>query len=145
MMTESLTGDGFGARFIDSILDFDLIHPFIFSSFFQLVGDLSELRDKKYGDVNGRDLASEKAQVSQTAKEYLRIFAVLSLENICIFITCKCVQVSETAKEYMDVTLDDLEVIATLGVGGFGRVELVKVMILIIMIMMIMVMMTVII
>merc|ERR1719365_386979 len=26
----------------------------------------------------------------------------------------------------MDVTLDDLEVIATLGVGGFGRVELVK-------------------
>ena len=27
----------------------------------------------------------------------------------------------------MDVTLDDLEVIATLGVGGFGRVELVKV------------------
>merc|ERR550517_1458752 len=30
-------------------------------SFFQLVGDLSELRDKKYGDVNGKDLASEKA------------------------------------------------------------------------------------
>ena len=28
----------------------------------------------------------------------------------------------------MDITLDDLEVIATLGVGGFGRVELVKVM-----------------
>ena len=24
------------------------------SSFFQLVGDLSELRDKKYGDVNGK-------------------------------------------------------------------------------------------
>jgi len=65
-------------------------------SFFQLVGDLSELRDKKYGDVNGKDLASEKAQIS------------------------------ETAKEYMDITLDDLEVIATLGVGGFGRVEMVK-------------------
>ena len=27
----------------------------------------------------------------------------------------------------MDITLDDLEVIATLGVGGFGRVEMVKV------------------
>ena len=27
---------------------------FFFSSFFQLVGDLSELRDKKYGDVNGK-------------------------------------------------------------------------------------------
>ena len=32
---------------------------------------------------------------------------------------------------YMDVTLDDLEVIATLGVGGFGRVEMVKVMMII--------------
>ena len=27
---------------------------FFSSSFFQLVGDLSELRDKKYGDVNGK-------------------------------------------------------------------------------------------
>ena len=35
-----------------------------------------------------------------------------------------------TILRYMDVTLDDLEVIATLGVGGFGRVELVKVMML---------------
>ena len=51
-----------------------------------------------------------------------RVFA-----NICSIIICKYLQVSETAKEYMDVTLDDLEVIATLGVGGFGRVELVKV------------------
>ena len=65
------------------ISDFNLIHPFIFSSFFQLVGDLSELRDKKYGDVNGKDLASEKAQVSETAKEYLQIFAVLLFANIC--------------------------------------------------------------
>merc|ERR1719431_1988887 len=42
-------------------------------SFFQLVGDLSELRDKKYGDINGKDLASEKAQMSETAKEFLDI------------------------------------------------------------------------
>ena len=41
----------------------------------------------------------------------------------------------------MDVTLDDLEVIATLGVGGFGRVELVKVMITLMMIMMIVIIM----
>ena len=27
----------------------------------------------------------------------------------------------------MDIELDDLEVVATLGIGGFGRVELVKV------------------
>lgn len=65
-------------------------------SFFQLVGDLSELRDKKYGDANGKDLSSEKAQMC------------------------------ETLKEFIDISLDDLEVIATLGVGGFGRVELVK-------------------
>ena len=32
----------------------------------------------------------------------------------------------ETLKEFIDISLDDLEVIATLGVGGFGRVELVK-------------------
>jgi len=63
-------------------------------SFFQLVGDLSELRDKKYGDImkNGKD-STEKAPV---------------------------------AREQLDVELDDLEVVATLGVGGFGRVELVK-------------------
>ena len=28
----------------------------------------------------------------------------------------------------VDIELDDLEVVATLGVGGFGRVELVKVL-----------------
>ena len=33
---------------------------------------------------------------------------------------------SETMKEFLDISLDDLEVVATLGVGGFGRVELVK-------------------
>lgn len=66
-------------------------------SFFQLVGDLSELRDKKYGDIlNGKDVAGERQLVTQPSKEY------------------------------MDIELDDLEVIATLGVGGFGRVELVK-------------------
>ncbi|XP_023326889.1 cGMP-dependent protein kinase, isozyme 1 [Eurytemora carolleeae] len=65
-------------------------------SFFQLVGDLNELKDKTYKDIpNGRD---EKHETD----------------------------IQQTNKEYIDVTLDDLEVIATLGVGGFGRVELVK-------------------
>ena len=36
--------------------------------------------------------------------------------------------INDHSLRYMDITLDDLEVIATLGVGGFGRVELVKVM-----------------
>ena len=69
-------------------------------SFFALVGDLSELRDKKYGDLNGKDGAAELSAAAA---------------------------VTQPAKEYMDIELDDLEVIATLGVGGFGRVELVKV------------------
>jgi cGMP-dependent protein kinase len=65
-------------------------------SFFQLVGDLNELRDKTYKDItNGKAEAKDR-------------------------------QVVEVNKEFADVTLDDLEVIATLGVGGFGRVELVK-------------------
>lgn len=68
-------------------------------SFFQLVGDLSELREKKYGDIiNGKDVASEKQQVGKV----------------------------HPSKEFVDIELDDMEVIATLGVGGFGRVELVK-------------------
>ena len=45
----------------------------------------------------------------------------------CQDLACEKAQMSETMKEYMDITLDDLEVVATLGVGGFGRVELVKV------------------
>lgn len=65
-------------------------------SFFQLVGDLNELKDKTYKDIsNGKDEIKEK-------------------------------QLIQPSKEYIDVTLDDLEVISTLGVGGFGRVELVK-------------------
>ena len=85
-----------------SILNQTFLHQFNFQpscrSFFQLVGDLSELRDKKYGDVikNGKDLSNEKILGGVVAKETL------------------------------DVELDDLDVVATLGVGGFGRVELVK-------------------
>lgn len=67
-------------------------------SFFQLVGDLSELREKDYTDLqhspgSGRD-----------QKEFL----------------------PQPSVESLDIELDDLEVVATLGIGGFGRVELVK-------------------
>ena len=34
-------------------------------------------------------------------------------------------QIDEVAQEYSTVTLDDLKRIQTLGMGGFGRVELV--------------------
>ena len=34
--------------------------------------------------------------------------------------------IPKPSEEFQDVHLDDLHVLATLGVGGFGRVELVK-------------------
>ena len=40
--------------FFFSISDCFFTRSDLCSSFFQLVGDLSELRDKKYGDVNGK-------------------------------------------------------------------------------------------
>lgn len=67
-----------------------------FRSFFQLVGNLEELKRKSYGDEG-----------SSRAKPR-------SLEE------------KKVDKEFADIKLGDLNVIATLGVGGFGRVELVQ-------------------
>lgn len=61
-------------------------------SFKQLIGDISEIREKDYGD---------EERLNKTS---------LSLEH----------------QEFEYIQLDDLEVIATLGIGGFGRVELVQ-------------------
>ncbi|XP_059097013.1 cGMP-dependent protein kinase, isozyme 1-like isoform X2 [Tigriopus californicus] len=66
-------------------------------SFFQLVGALDELRDKEYADERPRPRG------------------------------IKAIEDKKVSKEYASVTLNDLEVIATLGVGGFGRVELVHI------------------
>ena len=79
---------------------FHLKYLYYYRSFFQLVGDLTELHDRKYSDVQESDLRSRLSQ--------------------------ECVLV-ESPTDSLDVELDDLEVITTLGVGGFGRVELVKV------------------
>ncbi|XP_065357479.1 cGMP-dependent protein kinase, isozyme 1 [Calliphora vicina] len=70
-------------------------------SFTHLIGDLCELKEKNYGDEN-RVLAMK---YSEKSKE---IFGA----NI--------------KQEFPDMQLTDLEVVATLGIGGFGRVELVK-------------------
>ena len=75
-------------------------------SFFQLVGDLAELNEKSYTDLEAGDPseqagATEKAEVSEAT------------------------EANTAAAE--DIELGDLEVVATLGIGGFGRVELVKV------------------
>ena len=88
---------------------------------------MSELRDKKYGDANGkvgwgsrrisRILVGQVGIGNLKNYNYTNHFQDLSSEKA---------QMCETLKEFIDISLDDLEVIATLGVGGFGRVELVK-------------------
>ncbi|XP_049813957.1 cGMP-dependent protein kinase, isozyme 1 isoform X1 [Schistocerca nitens] len=69
-------------------------------SFIQLIGDLSELHEKDYGDET-RGLSRPSSSFSLYA---------------------------DVEAEYDYIRLDDLDVIATLGVGGFGRVELVQYM-----------------
>ncbi|XP_055848735.1 cGMP-dependent protein kinase, isozyme 1 isoform X2 [Episyrphus balteatus] len=69
-------------------------------SFTHLIGDLCELKEKNYGDEN-RVLSMKYEQ----SKE---IFG------------------ANVKQEFPDMKLSDLEVVATLGIGGFGRVELVK-------------------
>ncbi|XP_030379878.1 cGMP-dependent protein kinase, isozyme 1-like isoform X2 [Scaptodrosophila lebanonensis] len=67
-------------------------------SFMQLIGDLCELKEKTYNT----DVQMANAQ------NPLNIFG----ENIC--------------PAFPDMQLKDLEFVTTLGMGGFGRVELVK-------------------
>ncbi|XP_058168096.1 cGMP-dependent protein kinase, isozyme 1 [Anopheles ziemanni] len=70
-------------------------------SFTKHIGDLCELQEKNYGDEE-------------------RVLAFRNLENTHP-------SLGSCQPELMDVNLSDLEVVGTLGVGGFGRVELVKV------------------
>lgn len=65
-------------------------------SFLLLIGDLSELQDKDYGDRN-------------------RVSRPPSRDSF-----------TDSDSERDEVDLEDLDIVATLGVGGFGRVELVK-------------------
>ncbi|XP_025836753.1 cGMP-dependent protein kinase, isozyme 1-like [Agrilus planipennis] len=62
-------------------------------SFIQLIGELSELREKCYGDEHRSTIMKHN---------------------------------SSSISEFEHIKLDDLDIIATLGVGGFGRVELVQ-------------------
>uniref|UniRef100_A0A182J8D1 cGMP-dependent protein kinase n=1 Tax=Anopheles atroparvus TaxID=41427 RepID=A0A182J8D1_ANOAO len=70
-------------------------------SFTKHIGDLCELQEKNYGDEE-------------------RVLAFRNLENTHP-------SLGSSQPELLDVNLSDLEVVGTLGVGGFGRVELVKV------------------
>ena len=66
------------------------------------MGDLSELNEKHYDDLNQHKNTKKFSMKESQAPPSLGC---------------------------LDIELDDLEVISTLGVGGFGRVELVKVII----------------
>lgn len=68
-------------------------------SFIQLIGDLLELQTKIYGDVvvQQRSISLTQAASHATADQ-----------------------------EYAHIELEDLDFVVTLGVGGFGRVELVQ-------------------
>lgn len=68
-------------------------------SFNHLIGDLQELQTKEYGDVVVQQRSISLTQTAPLAKADL---------------------------EYAHIQLEDLDFIATLGVGGFGRVELVQ-------------------
>ncbi|ELU03428.1 hypothetical protein CAPTEDRAFT_180843 [Capitella teleta] len=72
-------------------------------SFNQLIGDLNELREKDYGDE------ARGAQRSDGSSPLEVISPTPFLEA-----------------EHSYVRLEDLEILATLGMGGFGRVELVQ-------------------
>ncbi|CAH1794635.1 unnamed protein product [Owenia fusiformis] len=70
-------------------------------SFNTLIGDLNELREKDYGD---------EARGAQRNSTESNDYEGRQLED-----------------EYSPIKLEDLEVVVTLGMGGFGRVELVQV------------------
>lgn len=58
----------------------------------------------------------------------LLIRTCLALTNdIALVVSCRKLQ--EQVNEFAHIQLDDLTVIKTLGVGGFGRVELVNLLI----------------
>lgn len=65
-------------------------------TFYQLVGDLKELQEKNYADL----------------PKTLKILGTIEEKKV--------------SKEFENLTLNDFEVLTTLGAGGFGRVELVQ-------------------
>lgn len=84
-----------------------------FRSFFQLVGDIEELREKEYDDTQGK------------GKKGSREFKPVASEEFQV--SCNKGWRSHSLVTCQDIELTGLQVVATLGVGGFGRVELVKV------------------
>lgn len=95
-------------------------------SFSQLIGDLCELREKDYGDES-RVLAMKRTEskaliFGSDTKQGKIINSDLSI-NYRPYANPNYLSFT---LELLDIELNTLEVVATLGIGGFGRVELVK-------------------
>lgn len=84
------------------------------SVFIELIGNLQELKDKDYGDEK------RGATRPSVASDSSRMSSSDSVESTHI-----TVRKGEESLESLKIT--DLDLVATLGMGGFGRVELVQV------------------
>ncbi|XP_033750049.1 cGMP-dependent protein kinase 1-like isoform X1 [Pecten maximus] len=86
-------------------------------SFSKLIGDLKELQEKDYGDeARGAQRLSENKNDSQEQRSSGGNGSEVPLSPMR----------EKVGQEYLDIQLDHLELVATLGMGGFGRVELVQ-------------------
>ncbi|XP_046393783.1 cGMP-dependent protein kinase, isozyme 1 isoform X2 [Ischnura elegans] len=104
-------------------------------NFIQLIGDLSELQEKDYGDkayedgdasMQGRIVPSGSI-ISSTATTIRGSIDIPTIETALDPFSTQTDSLSiGSESEFADVDIDDLEIIGTLGVGGFGRVELVR-------------------
>ncbi|KAJ8882012.1 hypothetical protein PR048_018500 [Dryococelus australis] len=94
-------------------------------SFIQLIGDLSELHEKDYGDES-RVLSRPASSVSIYSDTEQGTHPTLNRRQLPRTRRDGASRVVLAELDY--IRLDDLDVVATLGVGGFGRVELVQYM-----------------
>ncbi|TPP67056.1 cGMP-dependent protein kinase isozyme 1 [Fasciola gigantica] len=94
------------------------------SNFIHLIGDLSEIRSKDYGETR-RSAASEPSTPSCDSNAHVaqRLEDHLSLRGRSAMLPMPTIQDEPSLSA--QIKMDDLEPIAVLGIGGFGCVELV--------------------
>ncbi|XP_071107468.1 cGMP-dependent protein kinase 1-like isoform X1 [Haliotis cracherodii] len=97
-------------------------------SFTQLIGDVNELKNRDYGDeARG---AQRISSIAKPIKEHQRS-GVVRMEKVNTKqsgteASLQTLQQEKVDAEFRHVKLEDIDIIATLGMGGFGRVELVQ-------------------
>ncbi|OWA51390.1 cGMP-dependent protein kinase, isozyme 1 [Hypsibius exemplaris] len=89
-------------------------------SFVQLIGDLRELKERDYGDEE------RKASSKETRNEHRHSYYHNRRRYMRTHREKGPSQIPLPKNEYSHVQLTDVEVLATLGQGGFGRVLLVQ-------------------